>query len=62
LYAPFNQLVQEDVTTRSSIAREVVVAFHSERPVYVTINNKAEGSAPLSAERLANSIVEGLAG
>jgi uncharacterized protein YecE (DUF72 family) len=60
LYAPFNQLMQEDVATRSSIALEAVAAFHSRRPVYVTINNKAEGSAPLSAERLAKSISERL--
>jgi uncharacterized protein YecE (DUF72 family) len=62
LYAPFNQLVQEDVATRSAIAQETVAAFHSERPVYVTINNKAEGSAPRSAERLAKAIVERLGG
>ena len=60
LYAPFQKLVQEDVPTRSAIAEEVAEAFRGRRPVYVTINNKAEGSAPVSAERLARAIVERL--
>lgn len=62
LYAPFQKLVQEDVETRAAIAHEAVAAFRGGRAVYVTINNKAEGSAPVSAERLAGAIVERLAG
>jgi uncharacterized protein YecE (DUF72 family) len=62
LYAPFHRLLDEDVSTRVAIAEEAVAAFRAGRSVYVTINNKAEGSAPLSAERLAKSIVERLAG
>jgi uncharacterized protein YecE (DUF72 family) len=60
LYAPFRHLVNEDVPTRTAIAEEVAAAFRTGRGAYVTINNKAEGSAPVSAERLARSIVERL--
>ena len=60
LYAPFDRLVQEDVPTRTAIAVLAVEAFQSGRPVYVTINNKAEGSAPVSAERLAQAVVQRL--
>ena len=62
LYAPFHQLVNEDVPTRTAIAAEAVAALHAGRGCYITINNKAEGSAPVSAERLAKSIVDRLAG
>ncbi len=60
LFAPFRELVEEDVPTRTAIAEEVAAAFRAGRGAYVTINNKAEGSAPVSAERLAKSIVERL--
>jgi uncharacterized protein YecE (DUF72 family) len=61
-YAPFDQLVNEDVPMRTAIAGLAVDFFRAGRPVYVTINNKAEGSAPVSAERLARSIVQRLQG
>ncbi|NVJ22846.1 MULTISPECIES: DUF72 domain-containing protein [Myxococcus] len=56
-YAPFNRLVDEDVPTRDLLARACLAALRRERPVFVTINNKAEGSAPLSAIKLAERIV-----
>ncbi|MCY1030864.1 DUF72 domain-containing protein [Corallococcus sp. BB11-1] len=56
-YAPFNRLVDEDVGTRDVLARVCMAAVRRERPVFVTINNKAEGSAPLSAIRLAQRVV-----
>jgi len=59
-YAPFDQLVNEDVPMRTAIAGLAVAFFRAGQPVYVTINNKAEGSAPVSAERLARSIVQRL--
>jgi uncharacterized protein YecE (DUF72 family) len=62
LYAPFDRLVHEDIATRAGIAELAVTSFRLGRPVYVTINNKAEGSSPVSAERLASSIVQRLAG
>jgi uncharacterized protein YecE (DUF72 family) len=55
-YAPFDRLVDEDVTTRESIARLVGAALRAGEPAYVIANNKAEGSAPLTLTRLAGSI------
>ncbi len=60
VYAPFDRLVQEDVPTRTAIAALAVEAFQAGRAVYVTINNKAEGSAPVSAQRLAQAVVQRL--
>jgi hypothetical protein len=60
LYAPFDRVVDEDVPMRTAIAQRAVAAFRKERPVYVTLNNKAEGSATISAVRLAASIIERL--
>jgi len=62
LYAPFDRLLHEDPGTREDIARLSTEALGEGRSVYVTINNKAEGSAPVSAERLAGAIVRRLAG
>ena len=56
-YFPFDRLVDEDVRTREAIARASVAALRANRPVFVTLNNKAEGSAPLSALRLAHSVI-----
>lgn len=54
-YAPFDRLVDEDPATREAIAR---VCAGTSLPCFVVINNKAEGSAPLSAFALASRLVE----
>src|SRR5262249_50459060 len=54
-YAPFDRLVDEDAETREAVARACVA---SGVPAFVIINNKAEGSAPLSVFRLAGRLVE----
>jgi uncharacterized protein YecE (DUF72 family) len=56
-YAPYSQLVDEDVATREAIARLCVDAVRAGRRAFTIINNNAEGSAPLSAIRLARRIV-----
>jgi uncharacterized protein YecE (DUF72 family) len=56
-YFPFNRLVEEDVPTRAGLARLARTAAAAGREVFITINNKAEGSAPLSVRRLAEWIV-----
>lgn len=56
-YFPFDKVVEEDVRTREAVARVSVAALRSGRPVFVTLNNKAEGSAPLSALLLARSVM-----
>ena len=57
-YAPFDRLVDEDPATRAAIATLVREAAARGDPVWVIANNKAEGSAPLTLERLAQAIVE----
>lgn len=60
LYEPFDRLVDPDPETREVLARVIVATaaagFHS----YVTINNKAEGCAPLSVQELAKSVLSSL--
>ncbi len=56
-YRPFNQIVDEDVPMREAIAVQCVEAARERRPAFVIINNKAEGSAPMSVFRLAERIV-----
>jgi uncharacterized protein YecE (DUF72 family) len=55
-YFPFDRLVEEDEPTRAAVAALAVRATARGRGVFVTINNKAEGSAPLSVLRLAEAI------
>jgi uncharacterized protein YecE (DUF72 family) len=59
-YSPFDRLVDEDVSTRESIARLVAPPLAAAQPVYVIANNKAEGSAPLTLARLGSAIAETL--
>ncbi len=57
LYQPFDRLVDEDLLTRSLLARVIIATTKAGYPVYATLNNKAEGSAPLSVAALAREIV-----
>ncbi len=61
-YAPFDRLVDPDVPMRQTLARLCASAARRGQPAFVIINNKAEGSAPLSALKLAESIVRGQGG
>ena len=56
-YFPFNRLVEEDPSSRAALARLARAAVTADRDVFITINNKAEGSAPLSVQRLAEQIM-----
>lgn len=56
-YFPFNKLVEEDLASRTALANLARTAAAADRDVFITINNKAEGSAPLSVEKLAAAIV-----
>ena len=47
-YAPFDRLQDPDPTTRAHLARVITGTCGAEQNAYVTINNKAEGSALLS--------------
>jgi uncharacterized protein YecE (DUF72 family) len=55
-YEPFDKLVDEDPETRQVLARMALQAFRAKRRVWITANNKAEGSAPLSLLKLAEVI------
>jgi uncharacterized protein YecE (DUF72 family) len=62
LYEPFNRLVDEDLPTRATLARVIrATTGHTlagrALPAYITINNKAEGSAPRSVEALAAAVL-----
>jgi uncharacterized protein YecE (DUF72 family) len=52
-YFPFDRLVEEDIPSRSALARLARMTAAAHRDVFITINNKAEGSAPLSVMKLA---------
>jgi uncharacterized protein YecE (DUF72 family) len=56
-WAPFDRLQAPDVQTREALARAVVAALADGHRAFVTINNKAEGSAPLSVIELARAIL-----
>ena len=55
-YFPFNKIVDEDNRSRESLASACVQAIRANHAAYVVVNNKAEGSAPLSIEKLAACI------
>jgi uncharacterized protein YecE (DUF72 family) len=56
-YAPFNRLVDEDLATRQTLAKVLQATAAAGHAVYLSINNKAEGCAPLSVQALAQQIV-----
>ncbi len=56
-YEPFDRLVDPDPDTRAVLAKVAAATAAAGQPVYVTINNKAEGSAPCSVVALAEEIV-----
>jgi len=57
-YEPFDKLVDEDPATRASLAELAARYALAGQRVVIAVNNKAEGSAPLSCIELAREIVE----
>ncbi len=55
-YAPFDRLLDADLTTRGTLAHLAHVAIRSHQPAFIIANNKAEGSAPLTCIELARAI------
>ena len=55
-YSPFTRIVDADPTRRADIARLISNAIDEGLPVWVIVNNKAEGCAPLSISELARAI------
>jgi uncharacterized protein YecE (DUF72 family) len=58
LYAPFDRLQDPDPATRRTLARLIAATSGAGLPVYVTVNNKAEGCAPRSVEELAKALAQ----
>jgi len=55
-YEPFDRIVDEDPVSLERIAAATFDALIAERPAFVVVNNKAEGSSPLSVRRLAERL------
>lgn len=55
-YAPFDKIVDPDPATRDVLAALAAHYAHAGHAVYVIVNNKAEGSSPLSCQALAEAI------
>jgi len=56
LYEPFDKLVDPDLETRATLARVAAATTGAGQHAYVTVNNKAEGSAPLTVLALAEAL------
>ncbi len=52
-YRPFDRIVRPDVAMREDVVRLVTRSARGGRRAYVLVNNKAEGSAPLTIRALA---------
>ncbi len=57
-YAPFNAVVDEDPDGRAQVAALALEATRARQETYIVVNNKAEGSAPLTIRKLAELIAE----
>jgi len=58
-YEPFDRLVDPDPPARAVVAALVIDAAARGKPVWIIVNNKAEGSAPLSIRELARAVAAG---
>lgn len=58
-YGEFDALLDPDPQTRAELARVIRGTTGAGQDAFVTISNKAEGSAPLSVRALAQAIVDG---
>ncbi len=56
-WAPFDRLQAPDLPTRTTLARVIAGTLNAGHRAFVTINNKAEGSAPLSVVALAEALL-----
>jgi uncharacterized protein YecE (DUF72 family) len=55
-WAPFDRLRAPDIATRATLARVAAATLDAGRQVFITINNKAEGSAPASVRALGEAL------
>ncbi len=57
LYAPYDRIVDADPQTREALVRVATATARAGHPVYITVSNKAEGSAPLTVRLLAEALL-----
>lgn len=58
LYSPYDKIIDPDPETRAALARVIAGTAGAGQNVFVTLSNKAEGSAPLSIIELARALQE----
>lgn len=56
VYSPYNRMIDPDLETRAKLAQVIAGTANAGQNVYVSLSNKAEGSAPLSVIELAKAI------
>jgi uncharacterized protein YecE (DUF72 family) len=56
-WEPFDRLQAPDEPTRATLARVIAATLEAGQRAFVTINNKAEGSAPASVRALAEALL-----
>jgi uncharacterized protein YecE (DUF72 family) len=62
-FAPFDRLVAPDEGMRADVtALALACAARGKKPLYVVVNNKVEGSSPLTVRALATRMAEALGG
>ncbi len=57
-YAPFDALVDEDPEGRAQVATLALEATRARQETFIVVNNKAEGSAPLTIRKLCELIAD----
>jgi uncharacterized protein YecE (DUF72 family) len=55
-YSPYDKIMDPDVETRTTLAKVISGTANAGQNAYVTLSNKAEGSAPLSVIELAKAV------
>jgi uncharacterized protein YecE (DUF72 family) len=55
-YSPYDRIIDPDPETRAALVRVIAGTAQAGHNVFVTLSNKAEGSAPLSVIELARAI------
>jgi uncharacterized protein YecE (DUF72 family) len=55
-YSPYDKIIDPDPETRAALVRVIAGTANAGQNVFVTLSNKAEGSAPLSVIELARAI------
>lgn len=55
-YEPYDRMHDPDIETRNALARVIAGTVGAGQNAYVTLSNKAEGSAPLSVIELAKTV------